>query len=92
MNTLGQLIKDSHSLATNFPIPALADHFSNLLTRYPHLELLCSNRRSPWRSAEDAWSLYERNWRFIESGQLETAERELIDRLTAHFGAGVPFG
>ena len=62
------------------------------VARYPQLKLLCSNRRLPWFSAEDAWSLYERNWRFIECGQLETTERELIDRLTARFGAGVPFG
>ena len=62
------------------------------VAHYPQLKLLCSNRRSPWLSAEDAWSLYERNWRFIECGQLETAERELIDRLIARFGAGVPFG
>lgn len=62
------------------------------VARYPQLKLLCSNRRLPWLSAEDAWSLYERNWRFIECGQLETTERELIDRLTARFGAGVPFG
>ena len=60
--------------------------------RYPQLKLLCWNRRSPWLSAADAWSLYERNWRFIESEQLEPAERELIDRLNARFGAGMPHG
>ena len=60
--------------------------------RYPQLKLLCWNRRSPWLSAADAWSLYERNWRFIESERLEPAERQLIDRLNARFGAGVPHG
>ena len=60
--------------------------------RYPHLKLLCWNRRSPWLPAADAWSLYERNWRFIENERLEPAERQLIDRLNARFGAGVPHG
>lgn len=37
-------------------------------SRFPQLKLLCWNRRSPLLSAADAWSLYERNWRFIEPG------------------------
>ena len=60
--------------------------------RYPQLKLLCWNRRAPWLTAVDAWSLYERNWRFIENARLEPAERELIERLNARFGAGVPHG
>ena len=60
--------------------------------RYPQLKLLCWNRRAPWLPAVDAWSLYERNWRFIENARLEPAERELIERLNARFGAGVPHG
>lgn len=79
--------------------PAFAAALSEFLdtalvevAHYRQLKLLCWNRRSPWLSAADAWSLYERNWRFIESGQLEPAERTLIDRLNARFGAGVPHG
>ena len=52
--------------------PGFADALSALLdgetvetARYPQLKLLCWNRRSPLLSAADAWSLYERNWRFI---------------------------
>ena len=56
--------------------------------RYPQLKLLCWDRRSPLLSAADAWSLYERNWRLIEPGQLEPAERQLIGRLALRFGAG----
>lgn len=56
--------------------------------RYPQLKLLCWNRRSPLLSAADAWSLYERNWRFIEPGQFEPVERQLIDRLALRFSAG----
>ena len=59
---------------------------------FPQLKLLCWNRRSPLLSSADAWSLYERNWRFMEPGQLEPAERQLIDRLALRFGAGWPRG
>ena len=59
---------------------------------YPQLKLLCWNRRSPLISAKDAWNLYERNWRFVQSDQLEPAERQLIDGLGLRFGAGVTLG
>ncbi len=79
--------------------PGFADGLSAFLdaetvetARYPQLKLLCWNRRSPLLSAADAWSLYERNWRFIETGQLEPAERQLIDRLALRFGAERPRG
>lgn len=62
------------------------------VARFPQLKLLCWNRRSQWLSAQDAWSLYERNWRFVEPGELEPAERELIDRLNARFSAKAPHG
>lgn len=62
------------------------------LERYPQLKLLCWNRRGDYLAAEDAWSLYERNWRFVEPDHLESAERGLIDTLSARFGAGMRHG
>ena len=62
------------------------------LERYPQLKLLCWNRRGGYLAAEDAWSLYERNWRFVEPDHLESAERGLIDTLSARFGAGMRHG
>ena len=59
------------------------------VARFAQLKLLCWNRRSPYLSAEDALSLYERNWRFVETGQLEPAEKQLIANLSTRFGAGV---
>ena len=59
------------------------------LARYPQLKLLCWNRRGEFISARDAWSIYERNWRFVEPAQLQAAERELIDTLSARYGGGV---
>lgn len=56
--------------------------------RYPQLKLLCWNRRVRYLSAEDAWSLYERNWRFVKPDQLASAERVLIDFLFSSHGGG----
>ncbi len=55
---------------------------------YPQLKLLCWNRRGTYLSAEDAWNLYERNWRFVEPALLEPAEQRLIEMLASRFGGG----
>ena len=60
--------------------------------RYPQLKLLCWNRRNQFLTAQDAWSLYERNWRFVEPDQLEPPERQLIETLSSRFGAGIMRG
>ena len=60
--------------------------------RYPQLKMLCWNRRSRFLSAQDAWSLYERNWRFVEPGQLDPAERQLIETLSSRYDGGVMRG
>ena len=60
--------------------------------RYPQLKLLCWNRRNHFLMAEDAWSLYERNWRFVEPNQLEASERQLIETLSSRFGGGIMHG
>lgn len=57
--------------------------------RYPQLKLLCWNRRGGFLSPKDAWSLYERNWRFVESDRLEPTEQGLIEMLSSRFGGGV---
>lgn len=58
------------------------------VARYPQLQLLCWNRREDFLTAEEAWSLYERNWRFVEPSQLEPPERQLIEALSARFAGG----
>ncbi|MSP38240.1 MAG: hypothetical protein EXR70_07090 [Deltaproteobacteria bacterium] len=60
--------------------------------RYPQLKFLCWNRRNHFLTAHDAWSLYERNWRFVEPNRLETSERQLIETLSARFGGGIMHG
>ena len=92
-----------HALAQRLAIAARQPGFIDALTllldaqtidieRYPQLRLLCWNRRGRYLSAEDAWSLYERNWRFVEPDHLDPAERGLIDTLSARFDAGMRHG
>lgn len=57
--------------------------------RYPNLRLLCWNRTAPFLAARDAFALYERNWRFVDTLNLDAAERDLIDKLAAKYGNGV---
>lgn len=37
---------------------------------------------------EDALGLYERNWRHVDSGALDPAERALVNALVQHLGGG----
>jgi hypothetical protein len=59
------------------------------INRFPQLKLLCWSRRSRYLVPQDAWSLYERNWRFVEVAQFEPAERQLVESLFARYGGGL---
>ena len=96
-------LKLPQALARRLVFAARQAQFSDALARmleaetvelvcYPQLKLLCWNRRGEFIGARDAWSIYERNWRFVEPAQLQPAERELIDRLSSRFGDGVLHG
>ncbi len=57
---------------------------------YPQLRLIAWNRDP--RDAitgEEAFDLYERNWRFIDEKALLPHECDLIDRLTREYGHGI---
>ena len=58
---------------------------------YENLALLFWNRptRPRYLSAEDAFKLYERNWRHVDLQRLKAAERDLIQRLALRYGNGV---
>lgn len=57
---------------------------------YPQLTLIAWNLRPEDLIAEDeAFALYERNWRFVDQARLDEKERALIDRLTQQYGKGV---
>ena len=56
---------------------------------YPELALLCWNRASRSIAREDAFRLYEREWRLIDPGRMTPEERELLQSLMEEFGRGV---
>jgi hypothetical protein len=56
---------------------------------HENLKGLCWNRRGRYLSAEEAFRLYERNWRFVDAHRMKPEERDLIQRLAARFGNGV---
>ncbi len=58
------------------------DDYANLMT-------LCWNRRARFLGAEEAFRLYERNWRHVDRINITEAERTLIARLAEQFGNGV---
>jgi hypothetical protein len=60
------------------------------LNDFPQLRLLTWNLGDGNTVEEsEAFSIYERNWRFVDQVHLEDTERALIVRLTNQFGCGV---
>lgn len=56
---------------------------------YPQMALLAWNRVVRNIPADEAFALYEANWRFVEKDQLTNNEAALIERLTRQYGHGV---
>lgn len=59
------------------------------IAAYDNLAALCWNRRDRYLGAEEAFRLYERNWRLVDQRRMKPAERVLVERLAARFGNGV---
>jgi hypothetical protein len=60
------------------------------LTDYPQLQLIAWNRSvDALIEEEEAFALYERNWRYVDEAALLPHERQLIAHLTQAFGHGV---
>jgi hypothetical protein len=58
--------------------------------QYPQLSLIAWSRQPCDEiTAEEAFGLYESNWRFVEQDRLEQEERDLIDCLVATYGNGL---
>jgi hypothetical protein len=58
--------------------------------QFPQLSLIAWNRQPDDEiTAEEAFGLYESNWRFVEQDRLDREERELIDCLVATYGNGL---
>ncbi|MDX8448492.1 hypothetical protein [Mesorhizobium captivum] len=57
---------------------------------FPQLQALVWNRDSARPiPAEEAFALYERNWRFVDQKRLTALEQLLIRKLADEFGHGV---
>jgi len=56
---------------------------------FPQLRFIAWNRPGDQTiSEEEAFALYERNWRFVDVRALDDRERELIKKLTDVVGHG----
>ena len=57
---------------------------------YPMLrDLLWTGRQREWLPAQEAFDIYERNWRFVNPAELGENEKALIERLSRRFGGGL---
>lgn len=55
---------------------------------YPQLALLAWNRAVREMDEEEAFALYEGNWRFVDVEHLTSGEAALINRLIQQYGNG----
>lgn len=56
------------------------------IKNYPQLELISWNYHAKEISEEDALSVYENNWRFIDQEHLTDNEQQLIKYLVHEYG------
>lgn len=57
---------------------------------YKELRLLCWHiDPSKPVTEQQAFELYERNWRYVDQNNLSEDEAALIERLKSHYGNGV---
>lgn len=94
--TLKLEARDAERLRAAIARPEFARELRGLLDEklvdiaaFENLATLCWNRRERYLGAEEAFRLYERNWRLVDSRRMKPAERALIDRLQARYGNGV---
>ena len=59
------------------------------VARYPSLKLLCWNLATPRITRRDAFAIYERNWRWIDTAGTSAHERAFIGSLAEEFGGGL---
>ena len=88
--------RDAERLRVAMTRPEFARELLSLLDEslveiaaYENLAALCWNRRERYLGAEEAFRLYERNWRLVDQRRMQPAERALIERLAARYGNGV---
>lgn len=55
---------------------------------YPEMRLIAWNRVVREIDAEEAFALYEANWRFVDKDNLTEKEVALVNRLKIEYGKG----
>ena len=87
---------DANMLRGGLRIPGFEDDLREFLAttivdaeRYENLKLLRWNRSGRYLTAREAFGLYERNWRLVDTAHLDEEERSLIDKLARKYGNGV---
>jgi len=84
----GEPVEVSMSRAHNRRMTPAIDKI--VIRDFPQLALIAWNRRPDDEiTGEDAFALYEANWRFIEEDRLQPRERDMIARLTEVYGHGL---
>ena len=63
--------------------------YMEIIDKINHLSLCLNRRPDDVITGEDAFALYEANWRFIEEDRLQPRERDMIARLTQIYGHGL---
>lgn len=58
-------------------------------SQFPNLQLLLWNRSDERVTARDAFSLYENNWRLVDTANMPDHERALVRKLADRFGRGL---
>lgn len=87
--TAERLAVASRSLDFAGDLERLLDDAVVRIADYPALSDIAWNLAVPYLPARDAFGLYERNWRFVETERLDPREKALIARLAVRFGRGI---
>jgi hypothetical protein len=87
---------DANMLRIGLGIPGFEDDLREFLAntivdaeRYENLKLLRWNRSGRYLTDREAFGLYERNWRLVDTAHLDEEERSLINKLARKYGNGV---
>jgi hypothetical protein len=57
---------------------------------FPQLRLIAWNRNpADTITGEEAFDLYERNWRYVDEAAMPDQERAVVHRLTHEYGHGI---
>ena len=70
-------------------LEAALDNLVVRVTEYPQLHDLAWNRVDELIPVREAFQLYERNWRFVDTKRMKPGERAFIARLVEKYGNGV---